>query len=130
FPRMVRTAPGPEPTGTALAAPRESASMATAPVPENRSSTRAPWTSGPRLENRPSRARSVMGRVPGGTGARRVPFDEPATILTEARPVARPSAVEQPLDGLTRDRLPPPAHPLRMPRQVGLFTDHGARPAA
>ena len=57
-------------TNVALAAPRDSASIASAPEPANRSSTRAPST-GPRIEKSASRTRSEVGRVsrPGGAEA-------------------------------------------------------------
>ena len=56
------------------AAPRESASMPSAPVPANRSSTRAPPTS-PSIANSASRTRSEVGRVarPRGAFSRRPP---------------------------------------------------------
>ena len=79
---MVRTAMGEESTNIAEAAPRESASIPIAPVPANRSSTEAPRTLDPRLENTPSRARSDTGLVPSGTGPSRVPLACPAMILT------------------------------------------------
>ena len=57
-----------------LAAPRESASIPSAPEPANRSSTRAP-SSGPSSENSASRTRSDVGRVaaPRGAASRRPP---------------------------------------------------------
>ena len=54
------------------AAPRDSASIASAPEPANRSSTRAP-SSGPRIENSASRTRSDVGRVPRPGGAEQPP---------------------------------------------------------
>ena len=71
---MVRAARGSDSTSSACAAPRLSASSPTAPDPAYRSSTRRPAqapSSDSRVENRASRARSEVGRVPspGGTAA-------------------------------------------------------------
>ena len=49
-------------TNTHDRAPRQSASMPSAPVPANRSSTASP-SSGPRIENSASRTRSAVGRT-------------------------------------------------------------------
>ena len=58
--------------------------------------------SGPRLENRPSRARSDSGRVPSGTGASRIPFASPAITARGCHA----SGVEQPVDRVAGERLP------------------------
>src|ERR671915_539267 len=60
---MARMAAAALSTKVALAAPRESASMPSAPEPANRSSTRAPSTRSARIENSASRTRSDVGRV-------------------------------------------------------------------
>ena len=62
-------------TNVASAAPRDSASIPSAPEPANRSSTRASVTRSPRIENSASRTRSEVGRVasPGGACSRRPP---------------------------------------------------------
>ena len=62
-----RSPPREESTSVAAAAPRDSASIASAPEPANRSSTRAPVRR-PRIENRASRTRSLVGRVPRPAG--------------------------------------------------------------
>ena len=81
---MAVTAVAAESTSVACAAPRESASMASAPEPANRSSTRAPSMS-PRIENSASRTRSEVGRVaaPRGATSGRPP-DCPAITRTPA----------------------------------------------
>ena len=58
-----RIAAGALSTNVAPAAPRLSASSPSAPEPANRSSTRAPSTRAPRMENSASRTRSEVGRV-------------------------------------------------------------------
>ena len=74
-------------TRRASAAPRESASRPTAPVPANRSRNRLPRSGGTpcsSMLSRASRARSLVGRVsrPGGATSRR-PRCRPATIRTK-----------------------------------------------
>src|SRR5262249_29889675 len=80
---MAATARGSLSTNTASPAPRDSASIPSAPEPAKRSSTRSP-SSGPRIEKSASRTRSAGGRVlvPRGT-CRRRPLKSPATTLTE-----------------------------------------------
>ena len=72
-------------TNVQWAAPRESASMPSAPVPANRSATRASRTRSrlPRALNTASRTLSVVGRVSatGGASIRR-PRNSPATTRT------------------------------------------------
>src|SRR5438874_1292647 len=127
---MVRAAAGAESTNTADRAPRDRASMPSAPVPAYRSRTAASATAGPRLENSPSLARSDMGRVPAGTGASLTPFAEPAMTLTgRARGpgASSGSPVEQPRDGLAGERPAEQRQQLRVPSQVGVGLDHGER---
>ena len=65
-------------TSTAEPAPRDSASMASAPVPANRSSTRAPSTRSPSTPNSASLTRSLVGRVSRpGTARNRLPPRSP-----------------------------------------------------
>ncbi len=65
-------------TNTALSAPRDSASMPSAPVPANRSSTLAPSTL-PSIANTASLTRSEVGRVALPVGAfSRLPPRRPA----------------------------------------------------
>src|SRR6266498_5320041 len=126
FCSIALTAWGAESRNNALPAPRERASIPMAPVPANRSSTRAPSTRAPRLEKRPSRARSETGRVPAGTGASRVPLAVPATILTSSGRAR--SRVEQPLDGLARERLAKELQQFRTSIQSRVCVDDGERP--
>ena len=119
-------------TNTARCAPRESASMPSAPVPANRSSTAAPSTS-PSIENSASRTRSDVGRwscpaAPSAACRRSVPRsracdprDVTAAALTRgsARSASAPNArcervAEQRVLGrraarVGGDRSPPPA---------------------
>jgi hypothetical protein len=67
--RTARIAAGALSTNVASAAPRDSASMPSAPEPANKSSTRAPATRSPRIENSASRMRSDVGRVAVPVGA-------------------------------------------------------------
>src|SRR5664280_169074 len=68
FARSARSASASRSTNTALAAPRESASMPRPPLPANRSSTFAPPTSSS-IANSASRTRSDVGRVTRPLGA-------------------------------------------------------------
>src|SRR5215211_414292 len=79
--RITATAGAACSTSTAEAAPRDSASMARAPVPANRSSTRVPSTRSPSTPNRASLTRSLVGRVsrPGTARRRRPPRRPPTT---------------------------------------------------
>ena len=67
FSRISARASAPSSTNSAKAAPRDIASSPSAPVPANRSSTRAPVTGSPwawaRMLNRLSRSRSAVGRI-------------------------------------------------------------------
>src|SRR5712691_9249914 len=129
FSRIVLTAAGAESTNSACAAPRDRASMPTAPVPANRSRTRAHSTRAPREENSPSRARSDIGRVPAGTGARRTPRAEPAITRTRGLPSGpATSAVEQPLDGLAAEASTQQRQQLGMPVQLRIGLDEGEGP--
>lgn len=70
-------------TRRAEAAPRERLSSPRLPVPANRSSTRAPSTRLPSDENKASRTRSSIGRVPRPLGAFRIlPRCSPAMMRT------------------------------------------------
>jgi hypothetical protein len=75
-------------TKVTWAAPRDRASTPSAPLPANRSTTRAPTTAArlPRALNTASRTRSVVGRVraPGGATSVR-PRAVPATTRIVAR---------------------------------------------
>ena len=77
-----RARAAPTPRTSRTRAPRDSASMPSAPEPANRSSTRRP-SMAPRIEKSASRTRSAVGRVPGP--ARRAQpaalVPPPATIL-------------------------------------------------
>src|SRR4051794_13071606 len=79
--RSARSAAGAESTKVAAAAPRESASMPSAPLPANRSSTRASGSRATSTENSASRTRSEVGRVaaPGGATSRRPPHSPAIT---------------------------------------------------
>ncbi|MNV77661.1 hypothetical protein D3C71_1711030 [compost metagenome] len=55
-------------TSVACAAPRDTASSPSAPLPANRSSTRAPPNRGISQLNSVSRTRSLLGRSPGDSG--------------------------------------------------------------
>src|SRR5258705_13116986 len=69
------------------AAPRLTASMPTAPVPANPSSTRAPSTRGVRILNSVSRSLSDVGRRPSHVGAlRRRPLNRPAITRIACEP--------------------------------------------
>src|SRR5687767_989359 len=106
-------------TKVASFAPRDSASMPSAPEPANRSSTRASRTRSPRIENTASRTRSAVGRVsvPGGVWRRRPPY---VPAITRTRQAACP------IHG------PPRALP-RLPRRRGDLplraADHGVQGA-
>src|SRR6185437_7462653 len=63
------------------AAPRLSASIPSAPLPANRSSTRAPIIASPRLEKIAALTRSIVGRTPCFGTARRSPPALPAITL-------------------------------------------------
>src|SRR5262245_9587252 len=87
FPRRYRTTLRSRSTNVQWAAPRDRASMPSAPVPANRSATRASRTRS-RLTSAlktASRTLSVVGRVsrPGGDSIRR-PRNSPATTRTPA----------------------------------------------
>jgi hypothetical protein len=92
FSRMSFCATRPSSTNTAWAAPRDNASSPSAPVPANRSSTRASLIGSPKrpptsMENRLSRTRSVVGlrcapASPLPTEASGRPRQFPAMILT------------------------------------------------
>ncbi len=82
FDRTAAAAAAERSTKTASSAPRDSASIPSAPVPANRSRTIEPGTSAAMLENRPSRAMSETGRTPRGTGANRTPLAVPAITRT------------------------------------------------
>ena len=71
FSRIVRTASAEESTNTARSAPRERASMPTAPVPANRSRTAAPATAAPQRGEQA--LASPVGQGPGPVGHRRQP---------------------------------------------------------
>ena len=64
-----RAPPVPSPRRSRCAAPRDSASIPTAPLPAYRSSTRASITRSPRMPKSVSFTRSVIGRVPRSRGA-------------------------------------------------------------
>src|SRR5580700_337581 len=87
---MTALARAPDSTSSTRDAPRDSASRPTAPDPAYRSSTRVP-VSGPTIEvtvpNRPSLARSLVGRVarPSGTASRRPPA---SPAMTRATPLS------------------------------------------
>jgi hypothetical protein len=68
-------------TRTAEAAPRDTASIPSAPVPANRSSTLAPSTRSPSTPNSASLTRSLVGLVsrPGTARSRRPPRRPPTT---------------------------------------------------
>ncbi len=88
FARMTRTAASSDSTIRAAAAPRLSASRPTAPDPAYRSRTRVAArvpVNDSSVENKPSRARSAVGRVPrpAGTASRR-PRAAPAMIRVTA----------------------------------------------
>src|SRR5205823_4096913 len=123
---MVLAAAGAESTNRARVAPRDRASIPMAPVPANRSRTSAAATRSPRLEKRPSRARSDMGRVPAGTGARRTPLAEPPMILI----AWGRSAVEQPLDGLAGERPAKQIQEIRVGMEVRVGLDQREGPTA
>jgi len=78
-------------TRTARPAPRESASIAIAPVPAKRSSTTAPDAAGPTDPNTASRTRSAVGLVvaPAGDSSRNPPA-RPATTRSRARAICSP----------------------------------------
>src|SRR4029453_12154877 len=72
-------------TNVTCAAPRLIASIPTAPVPANPSSTRAPSILGARMLNNVSRSLSDVGRNPSQVGAfRRRPLRRPAIMRTAA----------------------------------------------
>ena len=62
---MTPAAPESCSTNVADAAPRDSASIPPAPLPANRSRTRAPSSSGSRIAKSVCLTRSLSGRVPG-----------------------------------------------------------------
>src|SRR5439155_13998625 len=123
---MALAAPGAESTNSARLAPLERASIPTAPVPAKRSRTSASITRSPRLEKRPSRTRSPIGRVPAGTGASRTPFADPAIT----RIAFGDSAVEQPFDGLAREGPTKERQQIRLCVQLRISGDQieGATP--
>ena len=66
-------------TSTAEAAPRDTASIPSAPVPANRSRTLAPSTRSPSTPNSASLTRSLVGlRVPPGNGPQPPPTEAPS----------------------------------------------------
>jgi hypothetical protein len=79
--RITATAGAACSTSTADPAPRDMASIPSAPVPANRSSTRAPSTRSPSIPNSPSLTRSLLGRVPapGTVRSLRPPRRPPTT---------------------------------------------------
>lgn len=83
FRRMTAKARGSDSTRTAREAPRDRASKASAPVPANRSSTRAPPVLSPRISNIASLTRSAVGLTARPPGVRiRLPRHTPATMRT------------------------------------------------
>src|SRR3954470_4551139 len=101
--RIASTAGRARSTRRASAAPRESASRPTAPVPANRSRNRLPRSGGTpcsSMLSRASRARSLVGRVSRPGGATRCrPRCRPAMIRT------KPGGFDTPLPlGLPRAR--------------------------
>src|SRR4029079_6827493 len=91
---------------------------------------RAPRTRAPRRAKSPSRAISEIGRVPGGTGARRTPPAVPAITRTAREPIReRFSGPEEPVDrgGEPRTQL---GQQRRMALEPGVVGDHGERAGA
>src|SRR5262249_25071555 len=91
-------------TSIARAAPRETASRPTAPLPAYRSRTFAPGIRFWRMLKSASRARSEVGRAPSGTTRRR-PFQRPAMIRTEGRFFTRVSFGRRELEAQLLDLL-------------------------
>src|ERR1035437_4748595 len=90
FSPMDRTAVWSRSTKTALAAPRDRASMPPAPEPANRSRTLAPGSFGSRIAKRVCLTRSPIGRVPSPGASSRVPralpaITRPASLIVGAR---------------------------------------------
>lgn len=80
---MTAKARGSDSTRTAEEAPRDRASKASAPVPANRSSTRAPPALSPSISNIASLTRSAVGLTARPPGVRiRLPRHTPATMRT------------------------------------------------
>src|SRR5512144_953996 len=75
---MTAAAPWSFSTNVAVVAPRDSASIPPAPLPANRSRTRAPGRSGSRIAKSVCFTRSAIGRVPGPGARSRIPFADPA----------------------------------------------------
>src|SRR5664279_3754265 len=94
FSPMDRTAVWSRSTKTALAAPRERASMPPAPEPANRSRTTAPGKIGSKIAKRVCLTRSPIGRVPSPGATSRVPralpaMTRPASLIVGARRAVR-----------------------------------------
>ena len=127
-PRSAAIAARSRSTNTACRAPRESASMPSAPVPANRSSTRV-LSMSPSIENSASRTRSEVGRVvlPRGAFSRRPPSGPRSPASTHRNAPLAAAGVTRACDlrqrrrrnvpGLRRDRL-------RAPRRRTLAPAH------
>src|SRR6478672_1937161 len=88
--RIAAIAAAEESISVASEAPRDNASIPSAPDPANRSRTRAPSTE-PRIENSASRTRSPVGRVALPRGATSVrPPNRPAITRTRTARGSRP----------------------------------------
>src|SRR6202023_3435650 len=103
-------------TNVACAAPRDSASSPSAPLPANRSRQRDPGTRGPNQLNSVSRTLSGGGRISGcGGEANPPPRHDPPIIRNTRKRAARPAAGGDPLPDLLEfvtvsrpgDGLPP-----------------------
>src|SRR4029078_9302442 len=101
FASMPPAAPESCSTNVADAAPRDRASIPPAPLPANRSRTRAPSSSGSAVAKRVCFTRSLSGLVPGPGARSRIPFADPAitrpasaTALRPAGRVAGPDPLE------------------------------------
>src|SRR4051794_349780 len=106
--RSAASEAGASSTKSADAAPRDSASSPSAPLPAKRSATRAPSSACPRMLIHASRTRSAVGRTRPSFGtANRRPPKAPATILTRSPARVWRMGAERAEPGLQR-RLPLP----------------------
>ena len=126
FRRITAAASGSVSTKVADAAPRDSASNPSAPLPANKSATRKPSNVPRRLasiENKVSRTRSVVGRVSSPRGASIVrPRHLPAMIL-----ISGTCGTSRARIGRLRRHLPAPGRPVS---GVHKPYESAARPAA